>query len=624
MRNTSSNKSAKENFYSKNSNNYGMYNQNNNFRSPPKIPNFKHNYSNNKPNNFETLFNKKELNSNISYKLNPINTNNTPHKLKKDTSNSPNLPYIKSNNGALGQNTINNNNNYNSNLNANHSRFSSSISNNSNYNNNNNTSFNNLNTNKTPFASDNISLKPINNSSNNTNNNYVYGVNNIHSNMNNNINNSNNINNNYNNYSINGGYNNIQRGNSASNRKSSARHNSNISNNAYNDSIAGISKTNANHSLTNNNNNVHNNYLNVNHNSNLDSNIARIRPLSRNQSNNNGILASNYANVNKISENNITTNYNINNNSVRSNNNSNTNLINNQNNIINNGNYKASNSLQIKFDITRKLVGFKNLGNTCFMNTSLQCIMHCDIFISRFLEYCDLKKPLRSTPISNSFLNLIESYSKASDKSAISPDELKSAIARKHRIYSGFSQQDSQEFIRKLLDEISQELNLITEKKPYKMLNANNEQENKTELNIEYDKIFRDRENSIVVDTFYGQSISIFSCLDCNYESYSYEKFLDIPLLLEETSNDQEIAKLLAKYFETENIKWESPCDNKACKRKSMHKKKLKLSTLPDILILSLQRYNNRLRRKNNCRVNFREVIDIKEYTDSACLSGIF
>ena len=154
------------------------------------------------------------------------------------------------------------------------------------------------------------------------------------------------------------------------------------------------------------------------------------------------------------------------------------------------------------------------------------------------------------------------------------------------------------------------------------MLNANNESENKLELNFQYDKNFRERESSIIVDTFHGQSISIFQCGNCSYESYSFEKFLDIPLLLEESYSEQDLGKLLKKHFESENIQWESPCDNKRCGKKAMHTKKLSLSGLPDVLILSMQRYNIRLRRKNNCKVNFKEEIDLKDFTNSECLFG--
>ena len=63
---------------------------------------------------------------------------------------------------------------------------------------------------------------------------------------------------------------------------------------------------------------------------------------------------------------------------------------------------------------------------------------------------------------------------------------------------------------------------------PY--IELDNYGKSKIQLNYEYDKIFKRREDSIVVDTFYGQTINIFKC-KCGYESYSYQKFLDVPLL---------------------------------------------------------------------------------------------
>jgi ubiquitin carboxyl-terminal hydrolase 8 len=294
----------------------------------------------------------------------------------------------------------------------------------------------------------------------------------------------------------------------------------------------------------------------------------------------------------------------------------------NTNTNLNNFTNSNNNSNFIKYDISKKLVGLENLGNTCFMNTSLQCILHSDKFITRFLQYFENNKPLRSLPICNAFLNLIENYNRKNDKSSISPNELKSEIGRKHRCYSGYSQQDSQEFIRKLLDEISKELNTVTTKPAYRMLNANNEKKTKNELNQEYDNIFRERENSIVIDTFYGQSVSIFECMECNYESFSFCKFLDLPLLLEEKNSDQDLNSLMSKYFQSEKIQWESPCENKSCGKKTMHRKKLKLTSLPEILILSFQRYSNRFNKKNNCKISFKNDIDLNEFTDDIYASG--
>lgn len=51
-------------------------------------------------------------------------------------------------------------------------------------------------------------------------------------------------------------------------------------------------------------------------------------------------------------------------------------------------------------------------------------------------------------------------------------------------------------------------------------------------LNEEYHKLFIERENSVVTDVFYGQMCNIFECNECSFKTYSFEKFIDIPILL--------------------------------------------------------------------------------------------
>ena len=50
------------------------------------------------------------------------------------------------------------------------------------------------------------------------------------------------------------------------------------------------------------------------------------------------------------------------------------------------------------------------------------------------------------------------------------PTSLKSSIGRKHRKFSGYAQQDSQEFLVNLLEGISEDLNRVRGKPKYKEL----------------------------------------------------------------------------------------------------------------------------------------------------------
>ena len=262
--------------------------------------------------------------------------------------------------------------------------------------------------------------------------------------------------------------------------------------------------------------------------------------------------------------------------------------------------------------IINSTIGLSNLGNTCFMNTCLQNLIHSEDFIKRLIS----KKSSisRSTPISYYFFNLCEEM--ATSTRSVAPSKFKEKFGLKHHLFAGYGQNDTQEFCRVLLEDMNSELNEVKRKKPYVELTTSGK--SKIQCDREFDENFRGRENSIVMDSFYGQIINIFTC-KCGFKDYSFQKILDLPLLLQ-TSSSISINSLLEDYFEDEDIKFETKCEK--CGKKRVHRKEIRFSQPPNILILSLQRINPRTKRKNSCSISFPEILDINKFVDGECGHG--
>lgn len=110
------------------------------------------------------------------------------------------------------------------------------------------------------------------------------------------------------------------------------------------------------------------------------------------------------------------------------------------------------------------VVGLRNLGNTCFMNSSLQCLSATIPLTDYFLGYnyrseINAKNPLGSGgKLVNSFGSLIKAMWLGNSRT-VKPQTFKIYLERFAPQFKGTHQHDAQEFLSFLLDGIHEDLN---------------------------------------------------------------------------------------------------------------------------------------------------------------------
>ncbi|XP_033838141.1 ubiquitin carboxyl-terminal hydrolase 33 isoform X2 [Periophthalmus magnuspinnatus] len=107
---------------------------------------------------------------------------------------------------------------------------------------------------------------------------------------------------------------------------------------------------------------------------------------------------------------------------------------------------------------TRGLTGLKNIGNTCYMNAALQALSNCPPLTQFFLECGALVRTDKKPALCKSYQKLVSDLWHINRPSYVAPTALFQGIKAINPMFRGYSQQDSQEFLRCLMDQLHEEL----------------------------------------------------------------------------------------------------------------------------------------------------------------------
>lgn len=115
-------------------------------------------------------------------------------------------------------------------------------------------------------------------------------------------------------------------------------------------------------------------------------------------------------------------------------------------------------------------VGLQNLGNTCYMNAALQCVIHTPQLVLLAMQG-KLRTVSRQTPCAEELVKLFSTSVENSAASMVArPYGLKYQMGTKYSQFSGMGQEDSMEFLQELFELLNKELNRTKAKTPYTMM----------------------------------------------------------------------------------------------------------------------------------------------------------
>jgi ubiquitin carboxyl-terminal hydrolase 8 len=243
------------------------------------------------------------------------------------------------------------------------------------------------------------------------------------------------------------------------------------------------------------------------------------------------------------------------------------------------------------------LTGLANLGNTCFLNSTIQCLSNT-YELNEFLNTKTYEKRLNNK---NESLILCEwdNLRKMmwSENCVIQPSGFVKAVQQVARlknrvIFTGYAQNDLTEFLDFCMgcfhDSIKREVDMVI---------SGSSVCNTDDLAIKCYKMLKSmytKEYSEILTLFYGIEVTIIKSQESEYKSINPEPFFNIMLPIGKTKSLKGCFDL---YSSIEKLEGDNKLLNDNTKKKENATREVKFWSFPNILVFTLKRFSNIVRK---------------------------
>ena len=163
-------------------------------------------------------------------------------------------------------------------------------------------------------------------------------------------------------------------------------------------------------------------------------------------------------------------------------------------------------------------LGLENIGATCYMNATLQCLCHVNSIKDYFLNDNIYNQEIAIKPgsLTKCFADVLRKIWSQTYEQSYAPREFKNKISIMNPLFKGIQANDSKDLVLFIYENIHSELN-----NPSQNPNQINLTNIPNEL-IQFRQNYYPQNYSIILKTFYYEQSSVLQCQNCSYKTFNF------------------------------------------------------------------------------------------------------